>query len=575
MRVSISRLIGGLLAGGVLTLLAAGAVQAQDPSRDPILQELKARMDKLEQKNVELEKNNAELRKQVEQKAQHPVQAGPEPVEGGGKAPLTQQDVQKMIDEALKSQPAPAPAAAPASGGDKKSDQSQFYQVGTDFNLHAKYKDGRFWVENSHKDFGLWTGGYIQYDWLWNGVPSRIAGDFTSAGGASPFQDSSYPRRARIDMFGYAWEQLEWGVELDFENNPLNTPFANTVNPTPAGGTFPATGGDAPAIAFTDLWAGVKDIPFLGTVRAGHIRNAIGLENYSSSMAISFMERGSNFDAFMQEFQMGVQGFNSWFDERLNLAWTVARTDPGFLQYGVDVGEGDLSVTGSIRGLPIWYNNGRCFLHLAADYQFRTGEFDPNAAGGFNYDVRYRARANMHDEFIMPRLIDTGNLFADQNHIMTLEALLVMGSFHLQSEFTNVFVPNASASGHDGNLTFEDFYIYAGYFLTGESRAYDKRMCRLGSVQQPIEPFFWVRGEDGHHHWGWGAWEVLFRYDVINLNSNFVRAGSMETYTAAINWYLNPQLKIQLNYVAADREIDAPKQSGLLNFFGVRMQLNF
>jgi phosphate-selective porin OprO/OprP len=569
MHASIRRWIGGLLAGGVLALLAAGTTYAQDASRDPILQELKARMDKLE-------KENAELRKQVEQNAQHPVQAGPT-AEGSSQPPLTQDAVKKMIDDALKNQSAQgqstAPGAAPAGG--KKDDQSQFYQVGTDFDLHARYKDGRFWIENSHKDFGNWIGGYVQQDWLWTGVPSRIASDFTAAGGASPFQDSGYPRRARIDMFGYAWEQVEWGVELDFENNPLNTPFANTVNPTPSGGTFPALGGNAPAIAFTDLWAGVKDIPFLGTVRVGHIRDPIGLENYSSSMAMSFMERGSNFDAFFQEFQIGVQGFNSWFDQRLNLAWSVARTDPGFLQYDVDVGRGDFAATGRIAGLPIWYNNGRCFLHLAADYQFRTGQFDPNATGGFDYDVRYRARANMHDVFIMPRLVDTGTIIADQNHIFNLEGLLVMGPFHLQSEFTDVYIPNASQGGNTGNLNFQDFYIYAGYFLTGESRAYDKRMLRLGTVQQPIEPFFWVRGEDGHHHWGWGAWEILFRYDVINLSNNFVRGGSMETYTAALNWYLNPQLKFQLNYVAADREVDAPKQSGLLNFFGVRFQLNF
>jgi phosphate-selective porin OprO/OprP len=563
------RLLGCLTVGGIFLLLLRGSpVQAQDGK---VLEELRARLERLEQENAALQKRLQELEQKKGETPAGPAASSPA---------VTEQEVRKLVEEALREEANKKTAPESADRGktaEKEGQKSsggagEFYQVGSDPNLRALYKDGRFWIESPHKDFGSWIGGYVQQDWVWNGVPGRLANDFRVPNGANPFQDQAFPRRARIDMFGYAWEQVEWGVELDLENNPLNTPAADLTAPLPAGQNFPVTG-NAPAVAFTDLWAGVKDIPFLGTIRVGHIRDPIGLENYSSSMALSFLERGSNFDAFYQEFQTGVQGFNSWFDQRLNLAWSVARTDPGFLQYDTNVGNGNYAITSRIAGLPIWLNGGRCLLHLGAAYQYRTGEFDPVI---LDHDVRYRARPPFRESFLLPRFVDTGILVADRNDIVGLEGLLVWGPLHVQSEFTEVFVNNAASGGKAvGDLNFQAFYVYVGYFLTGESRAYDKRMLRLGAVQQPIEPFFWVRGGDGRHHWGWGAWEILFRYDVINLNSGPIRGGSMEDYTIALNWYLNPQLKFQLDYVLADREVDRPKQSGLAQFFGARFQLNF
>jgi phosphate-selective porin OprO/OprP len=382
-------------------------------------------------------------------------------------------------------------------------------------------------------------------------------------------QDSSFVRRARVDLFGYAWEQVEWGVELDIDTNPANNLTADQVTAVPPG-TVPAAGNN-PAVAFTDLWVGLKELPVIGNIRFGHIRDPFGLETYSSARALSFLERGAGFEAFDQEFQPGVWGFNSYFDQRLNLAWSVTRPDPN--QFDVDVGNGDYVLTGRVAGLPFWANNGRCFLHLAADYQYRTGQFDPTIG---DHDFRFRTRPDFHSEdFLLPRFVDTGTIVSDEADFLNLEALLVLGSLHVQSEYTQVWVNNANVGGAAvGDRTFNAFYVYASYFLTGESRSYDKRLLRLDN-QLVNEPFFWVRGEDGQHHWGLGAWEALFRYDTINLNSGTVRGGSLTTYTLGLNWYMNNNLKWQLNYVLADRSVDPPKASGLAHLLGLRFQLSF
>jgi phosphate-selective porin OprO/OprP len=551
---SLGRFLGRAAAGGIAALLlTAGWAAASDPSLD----ELRARMEKLEQQN-------AELQKQLLTSQQTPSA----PTEGGGG--LNQKDVKKIVEDALKDQESKKKKTdeeKKAQEEQKKKDApKKWYEVGSDLNLQAHYKDGRFWLDSAHRDFGVWIGGYVQQDWVWSGMNSALQADPT----IGTIEDSTFPRRARIDMFGYAWEQVEWGVELDLEVNPANNLTANQVTSV-ASGTVPSAGNN-PAVGFTDLWVGLKELPVLGNIRFGHIRDPFGLENYSSSMALSFMERGAGFDAFEQEFQPGVWGFRGFLDERLNLAWSIARTDP--TQFDVDVGNGDYCFTGRVAGLPFWANNGRCFLHLAADYQYRTGQFDPSIG---DHDQRFRARPDIRDEdFLEPRFVDTGTIVSDEGDFLNLEALLVLGPLHIQSEFTQAWVNNANVGGKAvGDLSFNAFYVYAGYFLTGESRAYDKRLLRLGPVQMPNEPFFLVAGEDGHRHWGLGAWEVLFRYDTINLNSGTVRGGAMNTYTSALNWYLNPNLKFMFNYVIADRFVDAPKASGLAHFVGARFQLNF
>jgi phosphate-selective porin OprO/OprP len=550
MPLSVWRSPGRALAGGLTALLlTAGVTLAADPQID----ELRARLDKLE-------KQNEELQKQL-------LQSQPVSTEAGGG--VSQKDVQKIVGDALKEQAAKKQQAdaekKATEAAEKKAGASKWYEVGSDLKLQAHYKDGRFWVDSAHRDFGLWIGGYVQQDWIWNGLPQTLVND-PSIG---DLQDSTFPRRARIDMFGYAWEQMEFGVELDLEQNPANNLTADQVTPPPSTGV-PAAGNN-PAVAFTDLWVGLKELPFFGTVRVGHIRDPIGLENYSSSMFLSFMERSANFDAFYQEFQPGVWGFNSWCNERINFAWSVARPDVN--GFDVDVGNGNFAGTARIAALPLWANDGRCFLHLGAAYQYRTGEFDPTNS---SEDVRFRARPDIRTEdFLGPRFVDTGVLITDEANFVGLEGLLVLGPVWIQSEYTQVMVSNAVSGGKPvGDLTFEDGYISVGVFLTGESRGYDKRLLRLG-LQKINEPFFWVRGEDGHHHGGLGAWELLARYDVIDLNSGAVRGGRMQTYTAGLNWYLNPSLKFQLNYVAAERQVDAPKASGLGNFFGARFQLNF
>ena len=48
---------------------------------------------------------------------------------------------------------------------------------------------------------------------------------------------------------------------------------------------------------------------------------------------------------------------------------------------------------------------------------------------------------------------------------------------------------------------------------------------------------------------GWGAWELAFGYDFVDLNSGVIRGGQMDLVRFALNWYPHPLFKIQNNII--------------------------
>ncbi|MGH8622854.1 MAG: porin, partial [Burkholderiales bacterium] len=102
--------------------------------------------------------------------------------------------------------------------------------------------------------------------------------------------------------------------------------------------------------------------------------------------------------------------------------------------------------------------------------------------------------------------------------------------------------------------TFNSFYVQGGWFLTGESRRYN---MATGSFQmpRPFTPFAWP--------YGWGAWELALRYSHTDLDYHAgdrgtaadldaVRGGVQDVWTLGLNWHLNSNFRMSLNYYHVD-----------------------
>ena len=71
------------------------------------------------------------------------------------------------------------------------------------------------------------------------------------------------------------------------------------------------------------------------------------------------------------------------------------------------------------------------------------------------------------------------------------------------------------------------------------------------------------------------AWELCYRYGYLNLNDDFVQGGSYSEHTAGLNWYWNPNIKFQLNYVNGHRVVPPGVASGTVQGFGLQAALEF
>jgi phosphate-selective porin OprO/OprP len=119
-----------------------------------------------------------------------------------------------------------------------------------------------------------------------------------------------------------------------------------------------------------------------------------------------------------------------------------------------------------------------------------------------------------------------------------LEAAGVYGPFSVQGEYNKLHVDQYGAAP-SGN--FDGYYVFGSFFATGESRTF-----KSGVVDR-VKPFNDFNPAAGK----WGAIELLARYDVLDLTDHDIspldRKG--HTWTGAINWYLNPNLRVFLNYI--------------------------
>jgi phosphate-selective porin OprO/OprP len=86
------------------------------------------------------------------------------------------------------------------------------------------------------------------------------------------------------------------------------------------------------------------------------------------------------------------------------------------------------------------------------------------------------------------------------------------------------------------------------YFLTGEHRAYNLKEAVFDRVT-PLRNFnIWGDG------CGWGAWQVGLRYGYLDLQDKGVNGATLHDIVLGLNWFLNPNAKIQWNLAVDHRE---------------------
>ncbi|MDH3284110.1 MAG: porin, partial [Acidobacteriota bacterium] len=354
------------------------------------------------------------------------------------------------------------------------------------------------------KKFALKFGGRVQADWTFADVDPEllvVLGSEEGSGASAVFVPASITdgnefRRARLFVSGTIYEKVEFKVQYDF------------------------AGGDAD---FKDLYVGILDTP-VGNVRVGHFKEPFSLEELTSSKYITFLERSLP-NAFAPGRNTGIM-LHDHRGDRLTWAAGAFRDADDF---GVTSdGDGKLSLTGRISGLPVYEDGGQRLVHLGFGYSDRDLGMD---------SFRYRARPEAHQ--VPVRFVDTGGFSAEGVGVYNLEAAGVFGRFWFAAEHMQADV-DASSLGDPG---LGGGYYQAGVFLTrGDHRRY-KAKAGTFDRNRPARNF----GQGGP-----GAWEIAVRLSDIDLIDAGLGGGELENVTFAVNWYLNPATRVMFNYVMSD-----------------------
>jgi len=305
-------------------------------------------------------------------------------------------------------------------------------------------------------------------------------------------------RTARLGIEGKAWTNLKYKFEIDF-----------------AGGEVE-----------------IKDAyiqPKFGDVKItlGQHKTPNSLEEQTSSRYTTFMERAAFTDAFGLAREIGISVATGGDN------WTFA---VGAFRGADGVSNLDEGTTIAARATFAVVNTDKTKVHLGGSVRWRNKGEDQS-------DFRYRQRPFAH---LSPtRWINTGHMF-EKDVLFGIEAAVVHGPFSVQSEYAFVRAEDMDINTSD-KFGFSGGYVDFSYFLTGESRKYDAKKGSFGRVS-PKHPVL-----DG----GVGAWQIAYRYDMVDLTdtvalngggSYTLNGGKQTTHIVGVNWYWNKYMRMMFDY---------------------------
>jgi len=468
------------------------------------------------------------------------------------------------------------------------------FEVGKDTTFKVLWKDG-FFAETTDKAFSFHLGGRWDFDNTGYGAPRAIS---NSIGQFSNFADPNTGltdgvdfRRARLRIDATFYEVMAAAVEYDFANYIDARRRTLGISP-PLAPNSPSRYDFDPEspVRFTDVYLEFKDLPLIGDVKAGHQKEFLTMSNATSSRYATFMERPMIFEAFNSDYQFssGFTASKLLLDERL-LVWAGVFHNSNVLTNdnndgAFDVGNGDYAFDLRVTGLPIWLDDGNCYVHVGGAYSYRNLDQDTTRLRAFPL-----VRAGSF--FQVPTIVNTDVIYSrDAQQVFNAELAMVWGPLTITSEWSGSTVGNAFTGGlplangklpagavRHGDYFADGCYVEVLYFLTGDHRPYRHEQAGYDRIR-PEENFFLVPGPL-RYLFGRGAWEVGLRYDYLDLTNNGINGGMSNGLTAGLNWHLNPNARIMWNYVYQTRTFSpanlTDRRDGDFNGFGMRFHWDF
>lgn len=385
-------------------------------------------------------------------------------------------------------------------------------------------------------------------------VPSVLAGNET---GESPSKTSkwhlSYDNKYHVKFFGRisADGGIFWGEKDQKMAN------GTTISQLALGGTF----------FFGERLSGKFEIDFSNGnlllldnfitynftkrfgLRAGNIQEAFSMDLLNSFKDLSLMNRAQVVNAFAPGHHLGLQGVyedKQWlltggvhFQKSMTLG-NKENSDSN-LQKGQNEGY-------SLTGRAVWMpqnNSKEKGLHIGVAASYATPKTDVGKDTPPK-TVRYSQSESTINKI---KFMDTGYITdVNDTRLMGVELAGYYGPWKFQAEYIQQDV-NRNHGFVDES--FSGFYVQSSCLLLGGKQDYNNSR---GAFNQPLI------GKKGDI-------ELALRFDRLDMNGKVIKGGVSNQYTAGMNYYINENLKVQLNYYYITHKD--------YNSLNVRVQLRF
>ena len=269
------------------------------------------------------------------------------------------------------------------------------------------------------------------------------------------------------------------------------------------------------------------------TLRVGKFTSPVGLERLQSSAALSEIERAlpselaPNRDIGVQlqgefansEVSYAIGVFNGAVDGR-----DAATTNP----------DNDFEYAGRLFFEP-FKNDANALSGLGFGI---GGSIGDKHGSGNNFLPRYRTPGQLQFFGYLSTVLADG-----QQTRFSSEGHYYRGGFGLLAEYI-VSKQAVRVGAVREDISNKAWQTTASYVLTGEDTGYR-------GVLKPSRPF--APGKNG----GWGAFELVGRYSVLEVDeaafplfaNPSASANQANSWTLGVNWYLNSNLKLVVNYL--------------------------
>jgi phosphate-selective porin OprO/OprP len=302
-------------------------------------------------------------------------------------------------------------------------------------------------------------------------------------------------------------------------------------------------------------------------VRAGKFKSFVGLERLQSGSDLKFLERSYVTNAILPNRDLGVTVHGDVLGSRLNYAFGIVNgvADGGNISTGAEF-DGDKELTGRLFATPFKESDS-----ALAGLGFGIGATYTDFQGERNLDWTNTSSADATRNGLPSYVTEGQQAFFRYNTAavadgkrfrVSPQANYYYGPLGLIAEYARVSqdvslltsttsnTNTVISPGTNKTLHHDAWQIAASYLLTGEDASF--------KGVKPKRDFDPDKG-------GWGAWELVARYSEIELDDDTFRnpagtaftgayadlstsAKKAQTWTGGVNWYLNQNVKLAVNY---------------------------